>query len=84
MTSSKRAVYKNVDKTRIATYACEKGNSKAVSKFNSDFPKPNESSIKPWVEKYKSELSSKKPQTSFTIGIKIGKPQYCQKSLIKN
>ena len=51
MTLSKRAVYKNVDKTRIATYACEKGNSKAVSKFNSDFPKPNESSIRPWVEK---------------------------------
>ena len=51
MTSSKRAVYKNVDKTRIATYACEKRNSKAVSKINSDFPNFNESSIRPWVEK---------------------------------
>ena len=36
--SSKRAVYKDVDKIEIARYACENGNSKAVSKFKSDFP----------------------------------------------
>ena len=29
-TSSKRSVYKDVDKIRIARYACENGNSKAV------------------------------------------------------
>ena len=34
----KRAVYKDVDKIRIAKYACENGKSKAVSKFTSDFP----------------------------------------------
>ena len=38
VTSSKRAVYKDVDKIRFARYACENGNSKAVSKFKSDFP----------------------------------------------
>ena len=53
-----------MDKIRIARYACENGNSKAGSKFESDFPKLNESTIRPWVKKYKSELSSKKPQTS--------------------
>ena len=31
-----------MDKIRIARYACENGNSKAVSKFKSDFPKLNE------------------------------------------
>ena len=51
-----------------------KSNSKAVSKFKSDFPKHNESIIRPWVKKYKFELSSKKPQTSFTISIKRGRP----------
>ena len=53
-----------MDKIRIARYACENGNSKAGSKFESDFPKLNESTIRPWVKKNKSELSSKKPQTS--------------------
>ena len=41
--------------------------------YQSDFPKLNESTIRPWVKKYKSELSSKKPQTSFTIGTKSGR-----------
>ena len=72
--SSKRAVYKDVDKIKIARYACENGNSKAVSKFKSDFPKLNESTIRPWAKKYKSELSSKKPQTSFVIGTKRDRP----------
>ena len=72
--SSKRAVCKDVDKIRIARYSCDNGNSKAVSKFKSDFPKLNENTIRPWVKKYKFELSSKKPQTSFTISIKRGRP----------
>ena len=45
-----------------------------LSKFKSDFPKLNESTITPWVKKYKSELSSKKPRTNFTIAIKKGRP----------
>ena len=69
-TSSKRAVYKDLDKIRIARYACENRNSKAVSKFKSDFPKLNESTIRPWCM---SELSNKKPQTSFRIGTKRGR-----------
>ena len=47
-TSSKQAVYKDLDKIRIARYACKNGNSKAVSKFKSDFPKLNECTIRPW------------------------------------
>ena len=58
-TSSKRTVYKDKDKIRIARHACENGNSKVVSKFKSDFPKLNESIIRPWVEKYNHKLSSK-------------------------
>ena len=73
-TSSKRAVYKDVDKIRIARYTCENGNSKYVSMFESDFPKLNESTIRPRVKKYKSELSSEKSQTSFAIGTKRGRP----------
>ena len=71
-TWTKGAVYKDVHKVTIARYGCEDGSSKAVSKFKSDFPKLNESMIRPWVNKYKFELSSKKPQTSFTIGTKEG------------
>ena len=73
-----------MDKIRIARYVCENGNSEAVSKFKSDFPKLNESTIRSRVKKYNSELSSKKPQTSFTIGTKEGGLEYCHKSLIKN
>ena len=66
-TSSKQAVYKDKIKIRIPRYACENENSKVVSKFKRDFPKLNESTIRPWMNKYKSELSSKKPKISFTI-----------------
>ena len=34
-----------MDEIRNARYACENGNSKAVSKFKSDFPKLHESTI---------------------------------------
>ena len=57
-----------------ARCVCENGNSKVVSNFKSDFPKLNESIIRPWLKKYKSELSSQKPQTCFTIIIKRGRP----------
>ena len=30
--------------------------------------------MRPWVKKYKPELSSKKSRTSFTIGTKSGRP----------
>ena len=69
-TVSKRGVYKDMDKNRIARYACENGNSKAASKFKGDFPKLNESTIRPWVKNYKSELSSEKLQSSIRIGTK--------------
>ena len=46
--SSKWLVYKDKDKTRIARYACDNGNSKAVPKFEGDFPKLIESTIRPW------------------------------------
>ena len=70
-----------MDKIRIARYACENGNSKTVSKFKKDFPKLDESAIRPWVKKYKSELSNKRPQTSFTIGTKRGRPTKMIKKL---
>ena len=70
-----------MDKIRIARYACENGNSKTVSKFKKDFPKLNESAIRPWVKKYKSELSNKRPQTSFTIGTKRGRPTILSEEL---
>ena len=38
------------------------------------FPKLNESIVRPWVKKYKCELISTKPQASFTIGTKRGRP----------
>lgn len=37
-TSNKRTVYKELAKIRIARYACENGNSRAVSMFKNDFP----------------------------------------------
>ena len=70
-----------MDKIKIARYACENGNSKAISKLKSDFPKLNESTIRPWVKKHKSELSSKKPQTSFTIGTKGERPTILSEEL---
>ena len=80
-TSSKQAVYKDMGKIRISRYACENGNSKAESNFKSDFPKLNESTIRPLVNRYKSELSSKKPHTSFAIGTKRERPTILSEEL---
>ena len=66
-TTSHLAVHKDVDKIRTVRYACENGKSKAASKFKSDFLKLNERTKRPWVKRYKSELSSEKTQTRFTI-----------------
>ena len=57
-TTSKQAIYKDAYETRIGRYSCENGNSNAVSKFKIEFPTLNESTIRPWVKKYKSEMSS--------------------------
>ena len=38
-TSSKRTVCKDVDKIRIARYACENRTSRGASTFKSNFPK---------------------------------------------
>ena len=80
-TSNKQAVYKDIDKIRISRNASENGNSKAVSKLKIDYPKLNESTIRPWVKMYKSELSSKKPQTSFLIGTKRERPTILSEEL---
>ena len=71
---SKQTIYKDENKIKIARYASENGTSKAVSRFKNEFPKLNESTVRPWVRKYKAELNSKKPRSCLTIGTKRGRP----------
>ena len=50
-----RAQYKDSEKCKIAKYASEHGVMKAVKKFKKDFLKLTESTVRPWVKKYKPE-----------------------------
>ena len=79
---SKRTIYKDGNKIKIARYASENGTSKAVSRFKNEFP--NESTVRPWVRMYKAELNSEKPRSCLTIGTKRGRHTYFLQNLIKS
>ena len=76
----KRRKYKEEGQLRIAKYASENTPTKAVTSFSREFPTLAESTIRPWVKKYRSglkssQLTSQGPNTShIRIGIKRGRP----------
>ena len=70
----KRSTYSESDKRRIAMYATQNGNTNVVRKFRNDFPKLTESTLRPWVQKYKSEMKNSPEGTQIVIGVKRGRP----------
>ena len=75
---SKRAVYAEKNKQRVARYAALHGVSSAVKHFKAEFPKISKSTVCPWLTKYKSCRAN-----SLSIGSKRGRPLSYRMNLIK-
>lgn len=70
----KRTIYKEEEKLRVARYAMLHGNRPAAVHFQDEFPNINESSVRRWTEKYKSQLTANPQQANVSIGMKRGRP----------
>lgn len=73
----KRVTYAEKDKQRVGRYAAMHGVPSALKRFKSEFPKLTQSTVRPWVIKYKRTLSS----PTKTIGVKRGRPLYLSEEL---
>ena len=58
--NKKRVVYEEKDKQEIWKYAAVCGVTAAIRKLKQNFPNLNESTVRPWVKKYKEILKAKK------------------------
>ena len=72
-------VYREKDKQEIAKYAAMCGATATVRKFKVKFPRLTESTIRPWVKKYKEMIKAKSQRVSsrfvdFKICEKWGPP----------
>ena len=54
----KRTTYREDEKMKIAKYANIYGTVSALRHFKQDFPKLTESTIRPWLAKYRSQLKT--------------------------
>lgn len=68
----KRSVYEEKDKQDIAKYAAQFGTTAAIRKFKHRFPNLNESTVRPWLKRYKENLKEKKKAKNDNIALKIG------------
>ena len=69
-----RVQYEEKDKIRISRYAILHGNRQAVTHFAAEFPKLNESCVRRWASKYKSQLTEHPNPNCIVIGAKRGRP----------
>ena len=53
-------IYEEKDKQDVAKYAAQCGNTAAIRKFKQRFPNLNESTIQPWLKKYRENLKENK------------------------
>ena len=58
--NKERVVYEEKDKQEIAKYATVCGVTATIRKFKQKFANLNESTVRPWVKKYKEILKAKK------------------------
>ena len=72
----KRVTYKETDKIRIVRYANLHSLSRAVKHFANEFPKLTESTIRPWLKRYREQLKQNSIDKAIpqTIGQKQGRP----------
>ena len=66
---AKRTTYREDEKMKIAKYANIYGTVSALRYFKQDFPKLTESTIRPWLAKYRSQLKTTSSEDSECIQI---------------
>ena len=58
-TKKRRVMYKEEEKMKVVKYACSHGVTNATRFFKKEFPNLTESTVRPWVSKYKEEIKKK-------------------------
>ena len=58
-TKKRRVMYKEEEKMKVVKYACSHGVTNAIRFFKKEFPNLTESTVRPWVNKYKEEIKKK-------------------------
>ena len=58
-TKKRRVKYKEEEKMKVVKYACSHGVTNAIRFFKEGFPNLTESTVHPWVSKYKEEIKKK-------------------------
>ena len=76
-----RSTYKEEEKNRIARYANMFTVAQAVYHFKSEFPNIKESTIRPWLKKYRENLREKTPTHAIVLSKKRGRPLYLSNEL---
>ena len=52
-------MYKEEEKIKVVKYACSHGVTNAIKFFKKEYPNLMESTVRPWVNKYKEEIKKK-------------------------
>ena len=52
-------MYKEEEKMKVAKYSCLRGVTNTIKIFEKEFPNLTESTVLPWVNKYKEEIKKK-------------------------
>ena len=80
----RRTTYHVRDKVKIAKYANTYGVASAIKFFQRDFPKLTESTVRPWLKKYRAGLQKSSSGALPVISTKRGRPLLLRMKLIKN
>ena len=70
----KRTTYREDEKIKIAKYANTHGTSSAIRHFKQDFPNLSESTLRPWVAKYRSDVKKASSGECIQISERRGRP----------
>ena len=70
----RRTTYHERDKVKIAKYANTYGVASAIKFFQRDFPKLTESTVRPWLKKYRAGLQKSSSGALPVISTKRGRP----------
>ena len=73
----RRVMYKEEEKMKVAKYSCLRGVTNTIKIFEKEFPNLTESTVLPWVNKYKEEIKKKSAECVIISQTK-GDPFYFQ------
>ena len=69
----KRTTYLEEDKSKLAKHANRYGTANTIKQFKRDFPNLSESTVRPWLDKYRAAMKSSS-LSSVLISEKRGRP----------